>query len=234
MPTTFIVNPVDQDCERFLYPHERKMPCRFEFEPGITVLVGANGAGKTTLMKRLHKALQDEGTPVTSLRKDNVDKIIESQYALANNVDAMISHLQNSRLSEGQAVKNSFSFLIATIRAAMHMDAETDERWAIIDGMDSSQSIDQLKEMAEFLDLIEEDAPENIKPYIIVTTNNFEIAKNRRCLCVNENKTIFPKTYRDFSAAVMRSARWLQKSREVSDREWDDAYSSMKDYLERS
>lgn len=234
MPVTFKMNPTDMSGENFLYPHEDDEPCAFAFEPGITILVGANGAGKTTLVKRMRDALDREKTPNVALIKDSIDHEIEARYEFAGDIEALTTRIERNRMSEGQGAKSTFAFLLFKIHALMHADAESSERWVFIDGMDSSQSIDQLRDIAGFLDLICEDAPRDVTPYVIVTTNNFELARGRRCLCVSENVYSTPKTYRDFSATVMRSARYLERRRAVSDRQWDDVYSDMQDTIERS
>jgi hypothetical protein len=111
----------------------------------------------------------------------------------------------------------------------MLKDDTTRERWALIDGIDSSQSIDQLRDIAGLFDVIVETAPEDVDVYLVVSTNQFELAKNRRCICISEDTCITPKTYDEYSRAVMRSARYLQRARRVSDTEWEDTYSPMAD-----
>lgn len=234
MSVTFKTNPTDMSGKTFLYPHEDGKPCAFTFEPGVTILVGANGAGKTTLVERMRDALKREKTPNVALIKDSLDHEIEAHYEFARDIDALVTLIDRNHMSEGQGAKSTFDFLLPKVRVLMRANIESNERWVLIDGMDSSQSIDQLRGIAKSLDSICEEASRDVTPYVIVTTNNFELARDRHCLCVSENVYTTPKTYRDFSAAVMRSARYLKKRRAVSDRQWDDVYSDMQDTIERN
>lgn len=228
MPVTLHANPVSKDCDRFLYPHEKDGPATFSFEPGVNILLGANGAGKTTLMERMMKFFDKEKTPYCALMTGMLDNQIEASAFLRSNMDAVMNRLNRNYLSEGQAAKSRFAFMLGGIsNTVMMKDDTTRERWALIDGIDSSQSIDQLRDIAGLFDVIVETAPDDVDVYLVVSTNQFELAKNRRCICVSEDTCITPKNYDTYSRAVMRSAKYLQKARSVSDEAWEDTYSSM-------
>lgn len=233
MAITFEVVPFDYDSEHYLYPHEERGPATFKFEPGITILCGANGAGKTTLMKRMQALLKNEGTPVCALMRQSISRQIESIGALRGDMNAIMNGIDRNYLSEGQGAKHAFAFMLGNIHATIMEEAETPERWIFIDGIDSSQSIDQLRDISGLFDAIIETAPEDREVYLIASTNQFELAKNRRCLNVSDNFVSHPKTYREFERIVMSSARYLKLKREVSDADWEDVYDTMRDRILR-
>lgn len=233
MPMTFSIRPFDLECEHFMYAHEKNQPAKFTFEPGLTVLVGANGSGKTTLMRRMAKLLEKRGVPVVKLMAQNIEHDLEAQQFWKSDTDALLTMMSASRQSEGQGAKTRFANFVPMIRQCIFAKSEHDQRWIFIDGMDSSQSIDQLIDIAGFFDAIIETAPQNVEVYLIASTNQFELAKGRRCLCVSDNTYYDIPNYRKFKSIVMKSSKTVLEPKTIGDKAWDEVWSDMADTIEK-
>lgn len=224
MSRTFEVRPYDIQCERVIYRNPR-----FTFEPGLTVLTGCNGAGKTTLMCRMGEVLRDEGIPVESLMKRELGRIIDSQ-AFFGDTEAAVHQVWSNWQSEGEAAKSDFGFLLKRIgNLVVHTESECKERWVLIDGIDSSMSIDVLGEIRGLFDVILETAPSDVEVYLIVSTNQYELARVNTCIRVTDGEVYVPTSYEDYRDSVILSAKHKEGVEEISDDAWEEKFECMDD-----
>lgn len=224
MSRTFEVRPYDIECKRLIYRNPK-----FTFEPGLTVLIGCNGAGKTTLMQRMGEILHDEGIPVESLMKRELGRIIDGQ-AFFGSTEAAAHQLWSNWQSEGEAAKSDFGFLLKRIsNLVVHTESECKERWVLIDGIDSSMSIDVLCEIRGLFDVILETAPSYVEVYLAVSTNQYELAHGNTCIRVTDGEVSIPTSYEDYRDSVLMSAKHKEAVKEISHAEWDEKYERLRD-----
>lgn len=195
-----------------------------EINPGITVLVGCNGAGKSTLIHNIRDELKKENIP-TFIHDNEKDgghnSISESLFYgdITFGATAMCSSEgENITLNLGKIALKMRKFiqtgydgkLSSRLAKAFSSEDESsvtsDERWILLDAMDSGYSIDNVIEMKEFFQMVINDAKEQNKElYIIVSSNEYELAHESNCFDVMEGKYISFKNYEEYKKFILKT-----------------------------
>ena len=178
------------------------------FEPGITVLIGCNGSGKTTLLWTMREQLKRENVPthfidtLTTAHDCVGNALFRDDISLAASAFCA-SEGERMLLGIGDAKK-----LGRFIETGGPGHAPSKERWILIDSADSGLSIDALEDVRNFLHrMVSDSKKNNVDLYIIISTNQYELAANERCLNV---QTLRPKkitSYASYKKAIMQSRR---------------------------
>lgn len=216
--------------------HFRFDPCPFDeteriydrggvtLSTGITVLVGCNGAGKTTLLRILKSKLKRKDVPVLCIdtlqeARDSVGRAIMRNNLNMAAMGFTASEGERMHLSIGQFAAGIRSFLetgkpnkdrnpFASLFEGNEKPIVSKERWILIDSADSGMSIDNLDDINGLLDLVVEDAQAiNIDLYIVISTNQYELAKNRKCLNVQTLRPVSIKTYNRYRSVIIASRK---------------------------
>ena len=216
--------------------HFRFDPCPFDetmqiydkggitLSTGITVLVGCNGAGKTTLLQIIKSTLNKKDIPVLYLNtlreaRDSIGNAIMRNNLGMAAMGFTASEGEKMHLSVGQFAAGIRPFLMtgkpdkgrnpfASLFEENEKPIVSKERWILIDSADSGMSIDNLDDINGLLDLIVEDAQNmDIDLYIIISTNQYELAKNRKCLNVQTLRPVSIKTYNKYRSVIMASRK---------------------------
>lgn len=189
---------------------------KYEFNPGITMLIGPNGSGKTITLKQIHSIFSDD----LAIQKwedisqnDNIKNLYSSYHY--DNVyeerwtkDSWMHSGLESRFastfenSEGQDIWDYIYYKAPAIGKAVRIAKKNNKKgiFILIDGLDSGLSLDKINELRVYLlDFInEKETTENFEVYIICSANSYEMCNNYNCIDVtNQNKIIFNK-YEDF------------------------------------
>lgn len=168
----------------------------FEFNPGITCLIGKNGTGKSTLLKEIKEKLKNK---IFYYSNEDSEKNAMSRFSFYGDMEKFS---RNFISSEGQNIRNNFEDIIPKIGRYIRKCITKNEKQAIIllDGLDSGISLDYIiyikKEL--FTLIIEDCKKNNIEPYIILSTNNYELCNNEDCIRVSDAKHFKFKDYNDF------------------------------------
>lgn len=195
-----------------------------EISPGVTVLVGCNGAGKTTLIKNIWDDLKRHDIPVLSydnLREGGTHSIGESMFYGDMNLAATAFCS-----SEGENITINLQKLAAGLRKFTHTGRMEDkisrlaaafsdkekkeitskERWILLDAMDSGYSIDNVIEMKDFFDLVIEDGKNaGVEVYIVISSNEYELAHGSNCLDVTSGKHVSFESYEDYKKFILKT-----------------------------
>lgn len=197
--------------------------------PGLTVLVGCNGAGKSTLLYNIEEELKNQEIPV--YRFDNLKHSVSDNMSVAMYDGDMEMMAAYSRASEGEAIKlnilqiahgvNAFlekgtspekkGKLYEGLRKALFPDSadavsSSSLRCLLFDATDSGFSVDNIIELKEFFDLMEEKAEEKgMELYIIISANEYELARGERCMDVNTGKVLSFPDYEAYRKHVLES-----------------------------
>lgn len=170
----------------------------FEFNEGITCLIGKNGAGKSTLLKEIQRVLK----PKNVFYYDNVDSEKFANDRLLNFLGDIPALCRNISSSEGQNIQYNFETVIPKIGAYVKKCVNLKKENAIIllDGLDSGLSIDYIVMLKkELFSLIIDDCyNSHITPYIIIAANNYEFCRGQDCVRVTDAKHIQFKNYTSF------------------------------------
>lgn len=187
----------------------------FTIEPGVTVLVGCNGSGKSTLLRFINRQLEDEEIP--RLFFNNLHDGGTSSIDRAMFYGDMNFVMQNAMASEGERIFNNICQIASRCGRAIRTAKQKDKKefFLLLDAIDSGFSVDNIVDIKENLfDVLIEDAHSNgITPYIIVSANEYELARNEKCLDVYRGRYIEFPTYNKYRTFIL-------KSREIKNRRY--------------
>ena len=201
---------------------------------GLTILVGCNGYGKTTFLETVKESLRKNQIPYFSY--DNHHEGTNSNMygsALFEEDYSFLATAMGS--SEGEKITMNISKFIKNVRefidtgrtpkdkfADMFRMGEkekpvnSNERWILLDAIDSGYSIDNVLGLKQIFELIEEDAQKMGRElYILVSANAYEMANGENCLDAVNNKYMKFKDYEDYKKFVL-------KSKNEKDQRYDD------------
>lgn len=240
-------------------------PKEIEFKPGLTVLVGCNGTGKTTLLMNIEDFCKDN-IPILKYNNllDGGNKGF-GEYIESREYDK-ISIL--SQASEGECIKFHIGELIESIRYFIEFGVDNSrknkllssleaisfkekvearnkkflecrERVFLFDAVDSGLSVDNIVELKGFFDLILLEQNNYDKDiYIIISANEYELAREAECFDVNLGKYIKFKDYEDYRSFILKTRerkekRYIQQQKhaEKKEREREEEIKSIEEKL---
>lgn len=199
---------------------------QIEIQQGLTVLVGCNGSGKTTLLHNIKSELKKEDIPVFYYdnEKDGGNNSISESIFYGNlsftatalcssegeNISLNLSKIASKLRKFVETGDNGDRFNALAKTLALKDDNEennvSNERWILLDAMDSGYSIDNVIEMKDFFDLVIKDAKEfGIELYIMISSNEYELAHEIKCFDVMEGKYIQFASYEDYKKFILRT-----------------------------
>ena len=207
-------------------------PKEITIEPGLTVLVGCNGAGKTTLLLNIKEEMKKQNIPchLHDNLRDGGSSAIGEAFAFDN--IGLGASLWTA--SEGEAIKINFGQLSTKFKrflqdgffdvrrnrfAEIFRDKNTNEtkevcnkRVLLFDAVDSGLSVDSIVEIKSVFDLILEDAKAlGIEVYLIISANEYELARNANCFDVNEGKYVTFSDYEAYRSFILKSRAKKEK-----------------------
>lgn len=199
------------------------------FEPGLTVLVGCNGAGKSTMLSNLKEELEKNKIPVFfhDNEKEKHNSIGESLFhddiTLAA-TQICSSEGENISLNLGKIVKNWRTFIatgkiddetsrfMRLFADKEDEDITSNERWILLDAMDSGFSIDNVIEMKDLFSFVLDDAKKLGKDmYIIISSNEYELVDKSNCMDVMEGNYRQFSDYNDYKKFILHSRQKKDK-----------------------
>ena len=182
--------------------------------PGLSVLVGANGSGKTTLLNHIKHTVSHFSDAEVYSYNDRSDggHTMADRMGFMGDLSFVANYLTSS---EGENIilglHTQGSRIMRTLEKAI--EGGKSEVWLCYDSIDSGLSIDNVLDLKEFLfaPFIEKCNQANIVPYIIVTANEYEMAKNENCIDVTNMEYVKFKDYEDFHKFIVRSRKYKDK-----------------------
>ena len=201
------------------------------FYPGLTVLVGCNGIGKTTLLHNIADNLKKNKIPFVTYDnlKDGGENArskagFEGDYSflataafssegenIVMNLGMLASKLRNFIVTgEYETRYSKFAKIFKNVKNEDEEDKDeitTNERWILLDAIDSGFSVDNICEVKElFFSAILEDAENMDKEvYIIASANEYELANGENCLDVVNGKYVKFKNYDEYKELILKS-----------------------------
>lgn len=204
-----------------------------ELKSGVTILVGCNGAGKTTMLKNIQESLKRDNIPFLNFDNLHDGGSNSLQEAFAENNFSFISQAWNS--SEGENISLNIGKMASILQhfiitgkslrrrdrlveafREINNDEEdeqiSNERWILLDAIDSGYSIDNVIDLKELFDTILEDAQKyNVDVYIVASANEYELAANMECFDVMSGKYINFKNYEDYKKYIINTRAKKEK-----------------------
>ena len=177
----------------FLYNH-------LDFDEGVTVLVGCNGSGKSTIIGNIKRYCKKNN--IDCVQFDNLQdgaSQTKSKAGLYGDFTTMAS-LMNC--SEGEGIKIAFGEFVKSLKQVVERQSDKKEKWILVDAIDSGLSIDNILEVKDFFDFLLHDKNPDIKVYIVVSSNAYEVANGEDCINVRTGKHIRFKDYEEYKQTI--------------------------------
>ena len=199
---------------------------------GVTVLVGCNGSGKTTLLRNIKDVVNEQKIPCYYY--DNLqDGGSKSYYALleSDDIGGLSSRLSSSEgenimLNVGDIAKNLRKFIhtgenmsntaFARLVRLVHCDDKPqkvgNQRFILLDGVDSGCSIDNVIDLKDLFDVVMEEATQiGVEVYIVISANEYELVDGSECLDVTTGKPIAFNGYEDYKKYILKTRKKKEK-----------------------
>lgn len=195
-----------------------------EIKSGVTVLVGCNGAGKSTLLHNIREELKKENIPVfvyDNEKGGGHNSIGESMFYgdIVLGATAMCSSEgENITINLGKIASklrkfiqtgdngDRFNRLGRLLAGEDENEVTSNERWILLDAMDSGYSIDNVIEMKDFFQMVLDDAKmHGMEVYIVISSNEYELAHDSECFDVMEGKYIRFEGYEEYKKFILKS-----------------------------
>lgn len=195
-----------------------------EILPGVTVLVGCNGAGKSTLLRNIRAELQKNQIPVYHFDNEKSvgsNSISESVYNgniglaavglcssegenISLNLQKIAGKLREFILTG--RVNDKISRLMDALSPAGEKEIVSNERWILLDAMDSGYSVDNVIEMKEFFDFVlKEGKKSGMEVYIVISSNEYELVHESECFDVTTGKYIRFESYEEYKKFILKT-----------------------------
>ena len=176
---------------------------------GLTVLVGCNGMGKTTLIHQLENQLKKEDIPMISFNNlTEGDSHARAKAAFYNDWSFVATSVQSS---EGENIIMNLGQMASKIGRFARTNRGAPEMWIFFDAIDSGLSVDNVVDVKECLfKTIFDDNP-NTDVYIIVSANEYELARDENCFDVYNGKYIKFKDYEDYRNFILKTRKIKDK-----------------------
>lgn len=165
-------------------------------QPGYTPLAGPNGAGKTTLLHQLRDYAKAHGILVFEYSNlSDGGGVARQSYMLRGDASLFAASVFSS---EGEQIALNFGEAVRKLGAAVK-DAKTQGKslFILLDALDSGASIDRVRELRSFFDLVCRDARETA--YIICASNSYELVRGVPAVNVRTGKVVQFKDYEDYA-----------------------------------
>lgn len=179
------------------------------FQPGLTVLIGCNGSGKSTLLIQLKQYLKKKEIP----------------FIFYDNLHEGGSHARNSAVfygdfsflassmasSEGENITLGLQKTASKIGQMIRNHPEQKEFWVLLDAVDSGLSVDSIEDLKRglFDTILQHNQEKEI--YIIVSANEYEMARGEKCFDVTRGAYVSVKSYERYRNVILKTREYKDK-----------------------
>ena len=176
-----------------------------EFEEGLTVLVGCNGSGKSTLLHQIKDLCKKQDIPCYYF--DNLTEGgsgAREKAGLYGDVDFLAKSLCSS---EGENINLNITNCASKIGNFVRKNKNSKKLFILMDAVDSGLSIDYVIELKEdlFKVILQDTLIKGIETYIIVSANEYEMARNEKCFLVPNMKYKTFENYDEYRDFIIES-----------------------------
>ena len=190
-------------------PFDDKKPLyrrkNIEFKVGVTVLVGCNGSGKTTLLRQLARTLDNKD--LLYVKYNNLTdggSNTRSKAVCYGNMELLVASMCSS---EGENIAMNLSNVARQIRQLSNTCHKHNlkQLFVLIDAIDSGMSIDTIEDVKKYLFTPVLEDNDDLEVYIIVSANDYTMAKGEQCFDVYTGNYRRFKDYDDYRNFIIKS-----------------------------
>lgn len=187
---------------------------------GLTILIGCNGAGKSTMLRQMRDQCEKNKLPL--LFYDGYQSGGKESISLAGYLGNYDFVARGAMSSEGERINNDIVELAKKIGATVRSASGSDKVFILIDGIDSGLSIDYVLELKKDLfNLIIKDCENSgMEAYIVVSANEYEMARGEQCLDVSSCEYVKVNSYDDYRRIIIETRKKKNKRYGHDDFEW--------------
>ena len=172
-----------------------------ELEEGLTVLVGCNGSGKSTLLRQIKDLCKKQDIPYYYF--DNLTEGGSNAREKAGFYGDTMFLAQSLCSSEGENINLNMTNCANKIGKFVRNNKSAKKIFILLDAIDSGLSIDYIIELKKdlFNTILSDASKKGIETYIIISANEYEMARNEKCFLIpNMTYKTFKNydEYRDF------------------------------------
>lgn len=212
-------------------------PKQIDIRPGLTVLVGCNGAGKTTLLNNIKDEMFRNKIPChkyDNLKSGGIDNIFGSLMAggvFKEEGDDFGLAVAMYGSSEGECIKMNVGrqsrffreffetgyikdkdYRFSKIFNKEDEKIETNKRVLLFDAVDSGLSVDSVVELVNaFNEMLKDAESLGVELYLIISANEYELARGNNCFDVNAGKYLTFTDYEDYRSFIIKSRQRKEK-----------------------
>ena len=217
------------------YPLYKKK--HIEIQEGVTVLVGCNGIGKSTLLHQIKDHLKEDKIPyvlfdnltegggharqrslhsgdfnflATAVMSSEGENIIMNMNELA----ARLGYFVKEGMDPDKTSKMEKAFL-SIFEEKKEDSVLSDERWILLDAVDSGLSVDNIVDLKEqlFQTILTHNFGKTI--YIVISANEYEMARGEQCFDVYNGKYTTLKDYEEYRQLILDSKEWKKERQNI-------------------
>ena len=211
-------------------------PKTIALKEGLTVLVGCNGAGKSTLLLNIKEYCDENKIPVhlwdNLVNGGNTSVLGTVLAGLNEEGDDMSMGIGLLYSSEGEAIKINIGrdsrrykeFLktghykdknhafAAIFNDKYKEDSASKQRVLLFDAADSGLSVDSIVEIKDLFKAVIQDAKEmGLELYLVISANEYELARGEECFDVNKGQYLTFADYEDYRSFIIKSRALKEK-----------------------
>ena len=175
----------------------------YQFNEGLTALIGGNGTGKSTLLQRLRVSLKEEGVKNLYFNLSAENKEMNMKH---NKSESFLPTCIQSSTGEQHSlhIGDMAQEIGTNIRGG-----KDKELWILIDAIDDGLSLDIAGEVEKYLfrnisNDIDKEANKGRHIYVVFSVNNFEVLGNHAKINIATGEEENINSYEDFRRAVLR------------------------------
>lgn len=184
--------------------------------PGVTVLVGCNGSGKSTLINIIKSELEQNEIKYISFNNlTDGGSNARQKAGFYGDYQFMAISLCSS---EGENIVLNMGNVVERIGSHIRKNRNEKELWILLDAIDSGLSIDNIIDIKNLFELII-DTNKDKDVYIVISANEYELAREEQCFDVYLSKYITFKDYEDYRNFIIKTRerkdkRYKKKTKE--------------------
>lgn len=199
-----------------------------EINEGVTIIIGCNGLGKSTFISNIKSELKKEKIPFLSYnnltdggKRGNGNIIAMANNWMSSEGENITNNLGNKLLSHareyintGKPPKDDNPFNFLRKEREKEDEPVSDERWILLDAVDSGYSIDNIIHLKEIFDLMINDAiNKDVKLYIVASANEYELASGMPCFDLAKGKYVEVNSYEEYKNIILKSRYYKDNTR---------------------